>query len=269
MELAGKRILLTGATGGLGRALAARLAEKGAELVLVGRRQAALAELLGTLPEGNHRWVLADIASVEGRRAVVEAAGESLDGLINCAGINAFGLFSDQHAGDLQHLLQVNVIAPVELIRGLLPILRQRRSLVVNVGSTFGAIGYPGYTAYCSTKFALRGFTEALARELADSPVAVCYFAPRAIRTSMNDANVEAMNAELGNTMDAPERVADSLVKFLEQGRVRRHVGWPERLFVKLNALFPGIIDGALARNLPVIQCHCRGNNAPTLGPPG
>ncbi|MBN7798098.1 SDR family oxidoreductase [Parahaliea mediterranea] len=269
MDIAGKRILLTGATGGLGRALAVRLADRDVELVLVGRKRAALDEQLGALPAGNHQSVLADIASVDGRRAVVDAVGGSLDGLINCAGVNTFGLFADQCADDLERLLRVNVIAAVELIRDLLPVLGQRKSLVVNVGSTFGTIGYPGYTAYCASKFALRGFTEALARELADSSVRVCYFAPRAIRTPMNDANIEAMNAELGNTMDTPERVADSLVKFLEQGRARRHVGWPERLFVTLNALLPGIVDGALAKNLPVIQRHCRGDGASSLSPPG
>jgi hypothetical protein len=100
----------------------------------------------------------------------------------------------------------------------------------------FGAIGFPGYVAYSTTKFALRGFTEALRRELAGSSVTVQYLAPRATRTPINSSAVERMNAELGVAMDPPERVARELAELLRTGRRSAVVGWPEKLFVRINA---------------------------------
>lgn len=258
MKIEAKQLVLTGATGGLGAAVAAALAGRGARLVLVGRNAEALASLQAALPGTGHVTVVADLTVEAGRAAVVAAAGPAPDGLVNCAGINAFGLFEEQSADLLRRMLQANVEAPAALIRAFLPALRQRPSVIVNVGSTFGAIGYPGFSAYCASKFALRGLTEALARELADSPVTVGYFAPRAIRTAMNAEQVEAMNAELGNAMDAPEAVAEWLVQFIEGDRRRRHTGWPEKLFVRVNALLPALVDKSLRRALPVIRRYAQ-----------
>ncbi|GAB3288429.1 SDR family oxidoreductase [Parahaliea aestuarii] len=258
MKIDGKRMVLTGACGGLGRAVAQRLAERGARLLLVGRNDEVLQALCDGLPGGEHGVVVADLGSSAGVSAVVAVAGEAVDGLINCAGVNTFGLFSEQGSGELRQMLAVNVEAPAALIRGLLPVLREHNSVIVNVGSTFGAIGYPGFSAYCASKFALRGLTEALARELADTPVSVRYFAPRAIRTAMNSERVEAMNAELGNAMDPPEVVAEDLVRFVESDERRRDSGWPERLFVRINALLPRLVDKSLASTLPVITRYAR-----------
>ncbi|TXS96676.1 SDR family oxidoreductase [Parahaliea maris] len=266
MKIEGKHLVLTGATGGLGRAVACALARRGAVLVLVGRNAQALATLQATLPGCGHVTVEADLTEQAGRAAVVAAAGTGLDGLINCAGINAFCLFEEQSADQLGQMMQVNVEAPAALIRDLLPVLQQRNSVIVNVGSTFGAIGYPGFSAYCASKFALRGLTEALTRELADSPVSVRYFAPRAIRTAMNAEQVEAMNAELGNAMDAPEAVAESLAQFIEGDQRRRHTGWPEKLFVRVNALLPALVDKSLRQALPVIRRYAQQPDAGASG---
>jgi short-subunit dehydrogenase len=98
----------------------------------------------------------------------------------------------------IERLFAINAVAPVQLTRALLPTLRsQPGSAILNIGSVFGSLGYPGFTAYSATKFALRGFTEALRRELADSKVGVHYFAPRATRTGMNASAVDRMNAFL------------------------------------------------------------------------
>ena len=86
----------------------------------------------------------------------------------------------------------------------------------------------------------------------------VLYFAPRATRTSINSAAVNAMNAELGNAMDEPDQVAASLVKQLHCKSLReRYLGWPERLFVKVNGILPRLVDGALSKKLPVIRRFC------------
>ena len=254
------RALLTGASGGIGLALAHRLASEGAHLLLVGRRLEPLQPLLQRFPQ-NVLLVQADIASRSGRDALVAAAQNfgGLNCLINAAGVNRFGLLDQQDEQQIAELIGLNVTATLQLTQRLLPLLRaQRRALVINVGSTFGAIGYPGFTAYCASKFALRGFSEALRRELADTHVRVLYFAPRATRTSMNAPSVVAMNDELGVAMDDPQQVAKELLHTLCSEREERHLGWPERLFVRLNGLLPRVVDQALRKQLPIIQRFAR-----------
>ena len=132
------------------------------------------------------------------------------------------------------------------------------RFMKLSVGSVFGGLGYPGFTAYSASKFALRGFSEALRRELADTNVRVLYLAPRATRTGMNGSHVEAMNAELGVAMDAPETVAAAACALLARGARLAVVGWPEKLFVRINAVLPGVVDGSVRRQLSVIRRYAR-----------
>ena len=108
----------------------------------------------------------------------------------------------------------------------------------------------------------MRGFTEALRRELADTTVRVQYLAPRATRTAMNPVAVERMNLTLGVAMDAPERVARAACDMLEQGRRDAVIGWPEKLFVRINALWPRVVDGSLRKQLPVIRRYASGAGA-------
>jgi len=155
----------------------------------------------------------------------------------------------------IAELIGLNVTATLQLTHRLLPMLRRReRAVVLNLGSTFGSIGYPGFSAYCASKFALRGFSEALRRELADTHVRVLYVAPRATRTTMNGDAIIAMNADLGVTMDDPSVVASAVVKALRHEREEVYLGWPERLFVRLNQLLPRRVDQALRKQLPVIK---------------
>lgn len=254
MNVKGKRLLLTGATGGIGAAMAERLAREGATLVLVSRNQDRLDSLLASLPGETHECCAADIGQHEGRAAVAAACEGGLDGLINNAGVNSFGMLDGLDEEQLREIFEINALAPILLTRDLLPLLAASRGFVVNVGSGFGSIGYPGYCAYSASKFALRGFTEALRRELADAPVSVLYFAPRATDTAMNPPEVVAMNRELGNTSDSPQRVADELMALLRRGKGSRAIGRPERFFARLNSLFPSLVDNALAKQLPVIR---------------
>lgn len=254
------RALLTGASGGIGLALAHRLASEGAHLLLVGRRLEPLQLLLQRFPQ-NVQLVQADIATRSGRDALVSAAQNfgGLNCLINAAGVNRFGLLDQQDEQQIAELIGLNVTATLQLTQRLLPLLRaQRRALVINVGSTFGAIGYPGFAAYCASKFAVRGFSEALRRELADTHVRVLYFAPRATRTSMNAPSVVAMNDELGVAMDDPAQVAKELLDTIHREQEERHLGWPERLFVRVNGLLPRVVDQALRKQLPIIQRFAR-----------
>jgi short-subunit dehydrogenase len=175
--------------------------------------------------------------------------------LINNAGVAAAGMFAEARGEDVERAFAVNVIAPMQLCRGLLPHLqRQPGARIVNIGSVLGAIGYPGQAIYCATKFALRGFTEALRRELSDSNVRVHYVAPRATRTRFNSQTVDDLNARLKVSVDSPERVAAHVCRMLEREQATATLGWPEKLFVRINDVAPWLVDRSLAEQLPVIR---------------
>ena len=262
MKLNGQLILLTGASGGIGKATARRLAAQGARLMLVGRSSQQLTILARELNVlSNEGFVLqADIATHHGRetiRTALLALQEPLDALINCAGINLFGMLDDNDPAEIEKLITTNVTATILLTQLTLPFLNKRGSRIINIGSSFGGLGYPGFSAYCASKFALRGFSEALRRELSDSQIQVAHLAPRATNTSLNSDAVCAMNRELGTAMDEPERVAEKVEKMLTETRMRdRNIGWPERLFLRINSIFPRIIDKALRGQLPIIRRH-------------
>ncbi|WP_240493041.1 SDR family oxidoreductase [Kushneria phosphatilytica] len=199
MQLSECRVVLTGASGGIGQALVEQLCDGGATVLAVGRRMAELQPLSERFGE-RLRLVNADLTSSAGRQMVVEATRrlEGVNVLLNAAGINRFALFEALDETQIEAMMAVNVTATLQLTRQLLPLLRsQPEALVANLGSTYGSIGYPGYATYCASKFALRGFTEALRREYADTRVRVLYIAPRATRTGMNDSAAMALNAAL------------------------------------------------------------------------
>ena len=254
------RALVTGGAGGIGGAIAAELLERGGAVLLVDRDQAALARAAERFNRYGDRvgTFAADLTSGADRARICEHAATWRGGinvLVNNAGINHFRMFEDQPAVEIDLALAINVQAPLHLCHGLLPHLRrQDEACILNTGSVFGAIGYPGYAVYSATKFAVRGFTEALRRELADTNVRVHYVAPRATRTGINTSAVERMNAELGVAMDPPELVAKAVCDMLAGGRLEAVLGWPEKLFARVNGVLPRVVDGALRKQLPVIR---------------
>jgi short-subunit dehydrogenase len=266
MKPAAMRVLLTGATGGIGGAIAAELRRRGASVLLVGRAESVLRPLVETLgaPADHVAMHVADLATESGRIDVVRHASNwRCNVLVNSAGVGEFALVDQQTDAGLERLFAVNVLAPMQLTRALLPHLRDLpEAAVLNVGSVFGSLAYPGFAAYSATKFALRGYTEALRRELADTGVRVHYLAPRATRTGMNAAAVERMNAELGVAMDPPGLVARAAGDMLEQGRCEAVLGWPEKAFVRINALLPRVVDGSLRKQLAIIRHHARSAEA-------
>jgi short-subunit dehydrogenase len=263
MKAGQMRALVTGGSSGIGRALAVELHRRGAAVLLVGRDGAALQQSLDAMGGRTLRAeaCVADLASAAGRSQVVAAAcgfgGPGINVLVNNAGLGGFGLLADADDAAIERLFAINAIAPMLLTRALLGQLStQPAATIFNVGSVFGSLGYPGFAAYSASKFALRGFTEALRRELADTRVDVRYFAPRATKTGMNASAVERMNAELGVAMDPPATVAKAACDLIESGRPEAVFGWPEKLFVRINALLPRLVDGSLRKQLPVIRRH-------------
>ena len=257
MQLRDRKILLTGATGGIGKALAVALHESGAHLVLAGRTAESLAKVARQLDGGKVQTVHLDLAgaNIQEQALAIARQHPDLDVLVNCAGLNLFSASVNAPAEAVATMLDVNLKGTILLTQALLPMLLKRpQAAVVNVGSTFGSIGYPGFAAYCASKFGLRGYSEALGRELSASPVKVFYVAPRATATEMNEAAVQEMNAALGNAMDDPNQVAAQIVQAIARDRSRLFIGWPEKFFVFLNSLMSGAVDKALRKQLPVIQ---------------
>lgn len=256
MNLSDARVVLTGASGGIGMAIAHALCVSGARVLAVARHRQALEPLLDRYPQ-QISWIAADLTLTSDRGKVL-AAAQALGGLnlvINAAGVNHFAMLEQLNEDDIQAMLAVNITAPICLTKILLPLLRQAKSaMVVNVGSTYGSIGYPGYASYCASKFALRGFSEALRRELADTRVGVLYVAPRATRTRMNSLAAQALNDALKSTVDDPQVVAAAVIHAIAGDRRELYLGWPERFFVRLNSLLPNLVDLGMRKQLPLIR---------------
>lgn len=262
MNLARARVLITGGAGGIGRAIARELRGAGAAILLADRDALALRRAVGELGGPSDRLDGAETdltrdAELEALAARAAGWAGGVNVLVNAAGVNHFGLLADQDARLLQQTLAINLLAPMRLCQLMLPQLCGcSEAGILNIGSVFGCIGYPGYAGYAASKFGLRGFTEALRRELADTPVRCQYLAPRATDTGINSAAVTSMNAELGNAVDTPEAVARAARALLEHDRGFAVVGWPEKIFARLNALWPALVGRAVSRQLPVIKRH-------------
>jgi short-subunit dehydrogenase len=257
MQLKGKRIVLTGAAGGMGEKIAMALAAEGARLVLTDvneQRLNGLATRLGP----NHASVAADLCVEQGRDELLQLCRDQdgIDMLINAAGMSEYALLEQQSGSRIELMMTINLVVPMLLCQAMLPLLKTRgQAAIVNIGSTFGSIGHPGFASYCASKFGLRGFTEALRREVSDTNIQVFYIAPRAVQTDMNSAAVVQLNRELGNTMDEPAVVVDALLKLLTKNSGGDYfLGWPEKLFVRLNGLLPKVVDGALSKQLTTIK---------------
>jgi len=251
MKLDGQRVLLTGASGGIGVELAARLLDAGARVTLVGRDEARLTAVAAKLPGARTRTELlvADLQQPNApeRLAQHALAIDRVDLLVHCAGISAFENFAATEPATIDALWRTNVIAPMRLTRALLPaMLRQGQGRIVAVGSIFGSIAFPYFATYSATKFALRGFCEALRREIAGSGVGVTYVAPRYTKTALNDGPVASMAEAVKMAQDDPADVARWIVRTLERDRDEAFFGWPERLFVRINQLLPRLVDGSL-----------------------
>ncbi len=260
MKLSGSSVLVTGASGGIGGAIARQLVKCGASLILVNRDGEKLKPIvaeLGTM--GGKVLQLVGDLSVPGEPAkLVERAialTGSIDILINCAGVQNFGFFAEESAADTAALFKVNTIAPIALASAVLPhMLAKGRGRIVNVGSIFGSIGFPCFASYSASKFALRGFSEALRRELTGSGVGVTYVAPRFTRTTFNRSVVTRMATALKMNQDEPESVAASVIASIEKDGHDRYLGWPEKLFVRINSILPRLVDQSLMKKLDLMR---------------
>lgn len=272
--------ILTGATGGIGRAIAKQLHAQGDSLIIIARNSAALSQLQSELRTDENSLsrievFTADISSASDQAALfhyLQCNAIQVKRIINNAGVNEFTLFENQSRSNLQRIMAVNILAPMELIQTLLPYLKSQKNTqgtpspvdIINIGSTFGTIGYPGYCSYSASKFALRGFSEALNRELCRSNIQVRYFAPRATQTALNSAAVNTLNKQLKVAMDSPEDVAKAFSRFVNSTKKIVHIGWPEKMFAKLNQLFPALVGYFIQQDIETIHQYAHNSELNT-----
>lgn len=219
MELSGRTALLTGATGGLGRAIARALAERGASLALSARGLEALEALAAELPGDGHRVLPADLAE-HGAAERLAADAESVDVLVANAGLPGTGLLTDFTPEEVRRALRVNLEAPMLLARALIPVMTERGSgHLVFIASLAGKAANPRSSVYNATKFGLRGFALGLRCDLAPQGVGVSLVSPGFVREAGMFADSGAKPPPgLGTT--TPGRVAAAVVKAIERDKV-------------------------------------------------
>ncbi|MDP3745118.1 MAG: SDR family oxidoreductase [Methylotenera sp.] len=266
MQLKNKRILLTGATGGIGKHLALLLARKGAKLAIVGRDTDKLEALANQIAQ-NGLAVAQIIADFEVMGSAERVAAEALeklgavDILINNAAILDFIQFEDQTPERIAQMIHINVTAPIQLAHALLPQFKaNNQGHYVMIGSILGSIGFPHYATYCASKFAVHGFSQALRRELVDTNIGITYIAPRGVNTQMNDAATLAMLAKTGGNLDEPEKVAAIVIKALEDEKQEVFIGQPESFFAWLNGVLPQAVNLGLKKQTKLAKDYVTRN---------
>lgn len=236
MELSGQTVVVTGAASGIGAALAGALAQRGARLVLVDRDAEGLERIATPLGAA---WRVVDVSQraqlVELARWVDEAHGGA-QVLINNAGMTILGRFEEHSAEDWERLMGVNLFGVVWGCQAFLPQLRRApRAWIVNISSLFGLVGIPGQAAYCASKYAVRGLSEALHEELAGSTVGITVVHPGGVRTGIVKKAQRAEGAAADDVQDrlvtffeqkamSPRRAAEQILRAVERGQYRLRV---------------------------------------------
>lgn len=237
--LEGKTVVVTGASGGIGGRVADLLVTQGATVTGVDRVHAPACHASRTVN-------LADTAEMAALCA--DLAADAPDILVNIAGVLRFGLHENQPTEALALCYQVNLVAPAQLAAAVAGPMRARGAgQIVNIGSGLGAVPYPWFAAYSSSKAGLAALSQALRRELTGSGVSVTHISPRAARTPLNSAEVNRFLALMKMRADDPQWVAERIVQAIVQRRASLSIGLMERFYAKLNGLAPALIDSGLA----------------------
>lgn len=218
MELTGKIVLLTGATGGLGRAIATALADRGARLILSSRKPSELDEMAASLTGTGHRTIVSDLAESGAAHALLAEAGP-IDVLVANAALPASGKLDSFTAEQIDRALRVNLEVPVQMARELIPAFTQRGSgHFVFISSISGKTSTPRASLYAATKFGLRGFALCLRDDLRPDGVGVSVVSPGAIGGAGMFAESGAAAPPLIGT-GKPDQVGDAVVSAIERNR--------------------------------------------------
>ncbi|GIW82060.1 MAG: hypothetical protein KatS3mg105_3867 [Gemmatales bacterium] len=257
-NLSGKRILITGASSGIGYELGLRAARRGARVALTARSADKLEELAKQIrDEGGEAFVVpGDLVSEADRAHIVDATVAhygGLDVLVNNAGVASFGHFADSSEEILRTVMEVNFFAPIELTRLAIPHLQQGiQPAVVNVASMCGRRGMPAWSEYSASKFGLCGMSEALRGELARFDIDVLLIIPGLTSSRLSEhllRNTGRMNIEHQKGM-SPEFVADAILDAIEKNRAETILGSEARWILRMHKFFPRLLDRLIIRRV-------------------
>ena len=254
-EIAGSRILITGASSGIGRALALELARERTKLILNARRAEKLAELAREVVAAGGEAALAvgDVTYPDTRRAALDVAQTrfgGLDVLVNNAGISAHGPFEEAAPDRLRKIMEVNLFALAEMTREAVPLLKQgRQPLIVNIASILGHRGIPYAAEYCASKFAVRGFSESLRAELTPHGIGLLVVSPGTTDTEFFDHLIEnRIQMPWAKQTPVPASlVAQRTLRAMRSGRHEIIPNFRGRLLIYLNRLAPRFLDRWMA----------------------
>ncbi len=247
-RLRGRVVVVTGAAGGIGAALARRLADAGARLVLADRTAGPLAELRQDLERRTTVVTAgADLRSAEAARALAaqaRAAWGRVDAVVHCAAVVHPGAFAAMTDAALRCQIESNIWGPVHVARAFIPVFeRQGAGHLVLFASLGGSVPMPGEAAYCMTKWAVRGLAFSLALELRGAGIAVSVISPDSTRTAMLDVEARDDGAALSfsNPPLEPDTVARAVVRTLLAPRLEVTVPGPRGSAIRLLGAFPGL----------------------------
>lgn len=250
------RIIVTGASSGIGRALAIQLCQRGATVLATARRADRLQELAQVchaMP-GSLTTMVGDLTSEQHRQELVSLATvewNAVDVLVNNAGAGAIGRFDGASAERLRRVMEIDFFAPVELTRLCLPLLAKgRRPAILNIGSVLSHRAVPNKSEYCAAKFAMRGWAESLRVELAAQRIEVLMLSPSTTRSeffdSLVDTNPNVKSKSVGSMR--PERVAQLAISTLVRSKREMILSLGGKGLVWAGRLFPRLTDRILGR---------------------
>jgi short-subunit dehydrogenase len=256
--IAGSRLLITGASQGIGRELTLIAVRQGAKVLAAARNADLLRELAGETRGGSGQLEVlrADVTSSADRQAMIDAVQRhfgGLDVLVNNAGIGATGHFADASEERLRQIFEVNFFGLTELTRICLPLLKEgNRPAIVNISSIVGKHGLPGRSEYSASKFAVQGFSEALRGEMTRFGIDVLVINPGLTQTNFPQNMLERksrLQVDHLRGMTA-EQAAALTLKAIASGTNEVTFTFKGKLFVLISRLFPGLVNRLAARRV-------------------
>lgn len=261
MELGGKRVLVTGAASGIGRATALLAARQGAELYLTDRDAEGLAGTAARV-EGFHRVAdVADLAQVQALAAAIHDRVGSVDVVMNVAGVSAWGTVDRLQHRHWQRMVDVNLMGPIHVIESFMPAMIHagRGGHLVNVASAAGLLGLPWHAAYSASKFGLRGVSEVLRFDLREHGIGVSLVCPGGVRTPLTETveivGVDQLGAEFRRMQAlflrhaiSPEKAAKAIIQGVRKNRYLVYTSTDIRLAHLAQRICPPLYDAIMRR---------------------
>ncbi len=254
--LAGKVAVVTGASSGIGAAVATALAGEGVRMALLARRKDRLENLFEEIRRRGGDALACSVDVTD--QAAVRAAMESvlgqwgrIDLLINNAGQGLVAPFEKTTAEELRALLEVNLVGVLTVTQAVLPaMLRARSGHIINVGSVAGRRGVPFRSAYSATKFGLVGLTECMRQDLKEDGIHVSLVYPIYTETEFHDVETKKVAPVRHGPVQSAEHVARAILRCARRPRAEVYPYRPARILAILSALAPGFVDWMMARVL-------------------